>query len=119
MSRCHLCNRQRASNPSPFGKAMKRQVKKIGLSSSEQRQTRSIVAQDSWMDEHQALLSEIALLVQFFFWLGLASLGGHAFVLHLVLARPLIRETSRLPAGAPNQRLTPLAKQPNCSSAAG
>ena len=27
--------------------------------------------------------------------------------------------TSRLPAGSPNQRLTPLAKQPNCSSAAG
>ena len=54
-----------------------------------------------------------------FFWLGLASLGGHAFVLHLLLARPLIRETGRLPAGSPNQRLTPLAKQPNCSSAAG
>ena len=49
-----------------------------------------------------------------FFWLGLASFGGH-----LLLARPLIRETGRLPAGSPNQRLTPLAKQPNCSSAAG
>ena len=55
----------------------------------------------------------------FLFWLGLASLGGHALALHPLLARPLIRETSRLPAGAPNQRLTPLAKQPNCSSAAG
>ena len=50
--------------------------------------------------------------------LGLASLGGHAFVLHLLLARPLIRETGRLPAGSPNQRLTPLAKQPNCRQSA-
>ena len=50
------------------------------------------IFRDAASRKSQCLLKALSLLLRaFFFWLCLASLGGHACVLHLLLARPLTR----------------------------